>query len=104
MKLEKLRDGIFGGMVLWSKKTVLVEFTSDWCKQCKVLESTIEKLADEKEGKAEFFLADYDDCRTAADKYQIKGLPTVIVFRDEEEISRFEGITTREKLLEMLGV
>ncbi|MEK4745537.1 thioredoxin family protein [Bacillus sp. FSL R9-9481] len=104
MTLHRLMDETFNGLVLGNTKPVLVTFTSDWCGPCKELESTLEKLAEDKKDKAEFVLADMDKCSFASSQYGIRSLPTVMVFRDGKEVSRIEGVQTREKLLEMLGV
>ncbi|HDR7689656.1 TPA: thioredoxin fold domain-containing protein [Bacillus toyonensis] len=104
MSLYSLTDTNFQDECFRSDMPVLVEFTAYWCKPCKVLEPIIEKISDDKKGKAHFFIVDVDDCPRMTQEYGVKGLPAVIVFRDAEEIGRIEGVTTREKILELLGV
>ncbi|MBK5452486.1 thiol reductase thioredoxin [Bacillus sp. TH22] len=104
MPLETLADMNFRSTCFISDMPVLIEFTADWCKPCKGLEPIIEKISEDKKGAARFFKADVDECPLSAQDCSIKSLPTVIVFRDGEELGRLEGITTREKVIELLGV
>ncbi|PJN52681.1 thioredoxin family protein [Bacillus mycoides] len=104
MPVYRVTDMNFNESVFRGTTPVLVEFTAGWCKPCKELASIIEKISDDKKEEAEFYIADVDECYAIAAKYRITALPTVIVFKDGQQISKHEGLATREKLLELLGV
>ncbi len=81
---------------LQSSEFVLVEFGADWCRPCKVLEPIIESLSEEIPHKV--FKIDVDDCLTITEKYKVKSVPTVIVFKNGEVHNISKGVTSLANL------
>lgn len=71
---------------------VLVDFYGTWCPPCKALEPVLEKLAGDFAGRAEFLKINIDDNTAAAVVNAVTEMPTVVVFRDGVEKSRFVGV------------
>ena len=71
-----------------------------WCGPCKMLAPTIEEIADELDGKIAVGKVDVDENRELAVKYGVMSIPTVIYFKNGEEVTRLIGVQSREKLLE----
>ena len=94
----------FDSEVLQSDLPVLVDFTATWCGPCKALAPIVEKLADEYEGKLKVGKLDIDASRPIADKYKIRSVPTVVVFRGGQKTGEHIGLTTRDKLVKLLGL
>ena len=94
----------FDAEVLKSDVPVLVDFTATWCGPCKALAPIVEKIADEFEGKVKVGKLDIDESRAIATKYQIRSVPTVIVFRGGKKSGEHVGLTNRDKLVKLLGV
>jgi len=90
--------------VLGSDQPVLVDFTATWCGPCKALAPIVDKIADEFEGKVKVGKLDIDAQRPIAEKYRIRSVPTVLVFRGGQKIGEHLGLTTRDKLVKLLGV
>ena len=63
----------------------------------------IDQLADELEGRITVGKVDVDQCREVAVKYGVMSIPTVIYFKNGEEVKRFIGVQTKDKLLEAAG-
>ena len=94
----------FDSEVLKADLPVLVDFTATWCGPCKALAPIVEKLADEFEGKLKVGKLDIDAAQDIAAKYKVRSVPTVIVFRGGEPTGQQIGLSTRDKLVKLLGV
>ena len=100
--IVELTDSNFDAEVLKSDVPVLVDFTATWCGPCKVLAPVVEKLADEFHGKYKVGKLDIDDAPGVTQKYGVRGVPTVIVFKGGERKGQHVGVTNKETLLKLL--
>jgi len=73
------------------EKPIVVDFWAGWCGPCQVLGPTIEKLADQAEGKWELVKVDVDQHQDISSQYKIKGIPAVKMFADGEVVGEFTG-------------
>ena len=88
--------------VLESSVPVLVDFWAPWCMPCLMLAPTVEKLAEENEGKLKVCKLNTDENQNIAAQYGIQGIPTLIVFKEGKEVGRTVGVMSKEKLQEKL--
>jgi len=102
--VQVFNDVNFEAEVLKSDVPVLVDFTATWCGPCKALAPIIDKVADEFQGKVKVGKVDIDDAAAIATKYGIRSVPTVLVFKNGEKTAQNVGLTTRDKLVGLLGV
>jgi thioredoxin 1 len=94
----------FDSEVLRSDVPVLVDFTATWCGPCKALAPIVEKVADEFAGKVKVGKLDIDASPEVTRKYGVRSVPTVLVFKGGEKIGQHVGLTSRDKLVALLGV
>lgn len=66
----------------------VVEFTADWCVDCRRVEPFLPELEERFSDCLQFGWVDVDESRSIAEKYHVRGVPTFIVFRDGEELGR----------------
>jgi thioredoxin 1 len=99
----ELNDTNFDNEVTTSDKPVLVDFGATWCGPCKALAPIVEKLADEYAGKYKVCKVDIDEAPTVTAKFGVRGVPTVLVFKNGEKTGQHVGLTNKETLLKMLG-
>lgn len=85
--------------VLNSSEPVLVDFYADWCGPCKMMAPVVEELAGELQGKARVGKINVDENQDLAMKYEVKSIPTLIIFKEGKEINRFVGVRDKNELL-----
>lgn len=98
----KISSENFEKEVLNSNQPVLVDFYADWCGPCKMMAPTIEKLAEELQGKAKVGKINVDENQDLAMKYNIMSIPTIIIFKDGKESKRLVGVRDKNELLNEL--
>ena len=99
----ELTDANFDAEVLKSEVPVLVDFTATWCGPCKMLSPIVEKIADENVGKFKVGKLDIDDAPGVTQRYGVRGVPTVMVFKAGEKTGQHVGVTNKETLLKLVG-
>ena len=92
-------DDSFETEVLKSDKPVLIDFWAEWCGPCKVLGPIIDDVAPEFEGKVRFTKINIDENPNTAPKYGIRGIPTMLLFKDGELKATKVGSTTKSNIL-----
>ena len=98
----EVTDQSFEQDVLKAEVPVLVDFWAEWCGPCKMLAPTVEKVANEYEGKAKFVKLNIDDNNQVAQRYGIKGIPTLILFKNGSEADRTVGLTSKDNIARMI--
>jgi thioredoxin 1 len=93
----------FDDEVLKSSDPVLVDFTATWCGPCKQLAPIVDQLATELAGKVKVGKLDIDDSPVVASKLGIRGVPTLMVFKNGERAAQHIGVTTKAKILALIG-
>ena len=76
----------------------LVDFGATWCPPCRMQEPIVEKLAARFAGRALVGKLDVDEGRETAARFGVQSVPTLVVLRGGEEVERFVGLQTEEKL------
>ena len=82
--------------VIDTDKPVLVDFWAEWCGPCRMLLPTIDKLADNFDGKAKIVKVNTDEAPEVAGLYQISAIPTVILFSKGKAVKQFIGVQPYE--------
>jgi thioredoxin 1 len=101
--LAEVSQGDFETEVLQSTQPVLVDFWAPWCGPCKMLGPIVEKVAAANSGKAKFVKLNTDDNPTLAGKYQVSGIPCLILFKDGQPVDRIVGYVPENVVTSMLG-
>ena len=83
--------------VLNSDIPVLVDFWAEWCGPCRMVGPTLEQLAQSLEGKVKVSKLNVDQNQEIAMKYNIQSIPSLVLFKNGNEVARIVGLSPKEK-------
>lgn len=89
----------FQGEVLESGIPVLVDFTAVWCGPCKMLDPIVKQIASDWTGKVKVVKLDVDNNPELAMRYQVMGVPTLMLFVNGEPAQRVTGYQPKDRIL-----
>lgn len=101
-KVLTLTDSNFETEVLQSGTPVLVDFWATWCAPCKAIAPVIDTIAEEYEGKAKVGKVNVDDNPGTPGKYGVRGIPTVILFKEGKVVDQVVGAVPKTQLEALL--
>jgi thioredoxin 1 len=93
-----LTEANFDTEVLKSAVPVLVDFWAEWCGPCRMLAPIIDELAGEFKGQAKVGKLNVDHNPAIAERYGIRGIPTLILFKNGEIVEQIVGVQSKEAL------
>jgi thioredoxin 2 len=100
----KVTDQTMEAAVKGTDVPVVVDFYADWCQPCKMMAPMLDQLASDLQGELVVAKLDTDSNPTMAVKYGIRGIPTLIVFREGREWKRQTGVVPPDRLAELLEI
>jgi thioredoxin 1 len=100
--VRETTDGTFEIDVLSHDRPVLVDFWAAWCAPCRMLAPTVEAVADKYASTARVVKLNVDDNPSVSQRYGIKGIPTLILFKNGREEERVVGATSESAISRML--
>jgi thioredoxin 1 len=100
--VNEVSDGSFEKEVLQSDRPVLVDFWAAWCAPCRMLAPTVEAVAEKYSSSASVVKLNVDENPAVSQRYGIKGIPTLILFKGGKEEERVVGATSKEAISRMI--
>jgi thioredoxin 1 len=100
--VKETSDGTFEDDVLKSDRPVLVDFWAAWCAPCRMLAPTVEAVAEKYASNARVVKLNVDDNPSVSQRFGIKGIPTLILFKNGREEERVVGATSEQAISRML--
>ena len=100
--LHVVTDGDFDEKILKADVPVLVDFWAAWCGPCRTVGPVVEELADEYAGKVKVAKLDVDTNKQTPTKYGVRGIPTLMVFKDGQMVDQVVGAVPKQRIKELL--
>ena len=103
MSTVKVSDESFEQDVLKSSTPVLVDFWAEWCGPCKQIGPALEQISEELQGQVTIAKVNIDDSPMTPGRYGVRGIPTLMVFKDGQMASMKVGAMPKGKIVEWLA-
>ena len=100
MSLTQVTDSSFEAEVLKAENVVLVDFWAEWCAPCLQIAPALEELAKDMNGKVTVAKLNIDQNPSTPTKYGVRGIPTLILFKDGQVAATKVGALAKTKLYE----
>ncbi|MDH5671598.1 MAG: thioredoxin [Myxococcales bacterium] len=97
-KVIPVNDLSFDTEVTQADIPVLVDFTATWCQPCRAVAPIVNQLAGEYEGRVKVTSLDIDESPATAQRFQIRGVPTLLMFKGGEVVGQQVGAVPKAKL------
>jgi thioredoxin 1 len=93
-------DDSFDSDVLKAEGSILVDFWAEWCGPCKMISPALEEIAKEMDGRVQIAKMNIDDNPMTPQKYGVRGIPTLMLFRDGQVAATKVGAVPKNQLQE----
>lgn len=100
--IHHISDSTFETVVLQSDKPVLVDFWAEWCGPCKMIAPALDEAAETYEGKLQITKLNVDENKEIPAKYGIRGIPTLMIFKNGELAATKVGALSKAQLNEFI--
>jgi thioredoxin 1 len=103
MSTLAITDDSFEADVLKATGPVLVDFWAEWCGPCKQIGPALEELSSELAGKLTIAKLNIDDSPSTGSRYGVRGIPTMMIFKDGQVVSTKVGAMAKSRINEWIS-
>jgi len=103
MSTSKTTDSSFETDVIKSPHPVVVDFWAEWCGPCRMIGPSLEDISKEMEGKVKIVKLNVDENPATADKFGVRSIPTLMIFKDGKLAAQKVGAASKGDLARWIG-
>src|SRR5215831_15596674 len=96
--INDINEAALDDELVQSEKPILVDFWAPWCAPCRAMAPAVEAAAEKFAGNAKVYKLNVDDNPAVSPRFNLRGIPTLILFKDGRETNRLVGLSTREQI------
>ena len=100
--IQEVTDATFEQSVLKSEQPVMVDFWAAWCSPCRALAPVVDEIAQAYSGKAKVYKMDVDRNNATPIRYGVRGIPTLLIFKDGKVQEQIVGNVPKDKIQKAL--
>ena len=89
--------------IIGTNKLVLVDFSAEWCGPCKMMSPILKELKQQLKDSIKIVKIDVDKNQTLAAKYQVRGVPTLMIFKDSIQVWKQSGVIQTNELVQIIN-
>lgn len=89
--------------IIDSEVPVLIDFYADWCGPCKMLAPILKEVKQELGDRIKVVKIDVDKNQTLASRYQVRGVPTMMLFQNKEQLWRQSGVLQKQEIIQIIN-
>jgi len=89
--------------IINSEQPVLIDFFAEWCGPCKTMSPILKEVAEKVQGKAKIIKIDVDKNQQVASIYKVRGVPTLILFKNGMQLWRQSGVVSSSELITLIN-
>jgi thioredoxin 1 len=99
--INKIKMSNFNS-IIQSDKPVLIDFFATWCGPCKMLDPILREVKESLGDRVSIIKIDVDKNQQVASQYQVRGVPTMILFQNGKQLWRQSGVLTKEEIIKTI--
>ena len=100
--MEKVVTNSNFSEILSAGQVVMVDFWATWCGPCRMLTPTVDEVAQEYEGRVTVAKCNVDDSDEIAMQYRVRNIPTLIFFKDGQQVDKLVGLVSKKEITDIL--
>ena len=97
-EVKEINEALFEAEVVKASLPVLVDFWAPWCVPCKMIAPVLQELAEENGNRLKVVKVNVDENPDLASRFDVMGIPTMILFKDGEVVDSFSGAMSKQAL------
>jgi thioredoxin 1 len=102
MSVKHVNTADFDQQVMQASEPVLVDFWAEWCGPCKMIAPILDEVAKDMQGRVTVAKLNVDEDGAVAQRFNIRGIPTLILFKDGKEVAQQVGAVSKSQLVKFL--